>query len=343
MSLTGPPPFAAFSLAHSTPEAMPTNYRWPMPACSHPNRGLIAVRRRRQQRHEQDLASLRKKLCANCWRKTAHLLNTVPCKSADARLFAPDWIRSRNRLLIRPSWRATRTRGPARCKHMAVHRAGYTLVEMLVGIAILAILAALVLAALTPMRHAANRAGSLSTLRQLGAAAAGYRAEHAGRLPPRLADTSPAKSFIGYFRDAGYVGASANFLSPAAPRRKAGDTGVTGGVNRPWRLSPTDQSSYALNYALSRHVNGGPGTHANAFGPLLQHGTSPELSGRLIPMFVDCTWPGFSATTAEWDQGRIPFGRYGDSLTVLFLSGSASVVREDKIRELIWNKSSLKK
>jgi prepilin-type N-terminal cleavage/methylation domain-containing protein len=221
---------------------------------------------------------------------------------------------------------------------------GFTLLEILAVIAILAILISLVLVAIGPMRHAANRAGSLSTLRQLGAAAAAYRVENHGRLPPRGADTIPNfKSFLIYFREGGYVDESAIFVNPAAPRRKPGDIAAMGSVNRPWFFSPNDQSSYGLNYALSRHVSGGPGTHANTFAELLQHGASTELPGDLIPMFVDCAWPGFSATSSEWEQGRIPFGRYGGSLTVLFLNGSAAVVKEEKIRDLIWDRPALKR
>lgn len=223
---------------------------------------------------------------------------------------------------------------------LATNHKGFTLLEVLVSVTIIAILAVVVLVSLRPMLHAANRAGSLGTLRQVGAAASAYRAENHGRLPPRGADTAPFKTFIRYFRDAGYTAEKTVYLSPAARNRPPKSKDIMGSVNRPWFFSATDQSSYGLNYALSRHINGGPGTHPGAFGVLMQSDTLPSAS---IPMFVDCVWPGFGATSSEWDAGRIPFGRYGDKLTVFFLNGSAASVGEDRIRDLIWTKADLTK
>lgn len=79
---------------------------------------------------------------------------------------------------------------------------GFSLVELLVAVTILGILAALLLAALPAIRAAAQRAGCLSNLRQIGAAGAAYSADHnMAPVPPNfwhilstqgyLAETSP--------------------------------------------------------------------------------------------------------------------------------------------------------
>jgi prepilin-type N-terminal cleavage/methylation domain-containing protein len=66
------------------------------------------------------------------------------------------------------------------------HRSGgaFTLVELLVVIAVIAILAALVLPALARSKGAARRAICLNNKRQLGLAWVLYAHEHNGRLVP---------------------------------------------------------------------------------------------------------------------------------------------------------------
>lgn len=62
-------------------------------------------------------------------------------------------------------------------------RTGFTLVELLVVMGILAILAALLLPALASAQHAARKAVCLSNLRQLGIALHAYALEYDGRIP----------------------------------------------------------------------------------------------------------------------------------------------------------------
>lgn len=66
---------------------------------------------------------------------------------------------------------------------MTARRPGYSLIEFLVAVAVLAVLAGLTLAAVQRVRESAKRAECQNRLRQAGLAVFGYEAA-AGRLPP---------------------------------------------------------------------------------------------------------------------------------------------------------------
>ncbi len=71
-------------------------------------------------------------------------------------------------------------------------RQAFSLVELLVVVAIVALLAALLLPALSRARDRSRRAVCASNLRQLGLALASYAQDHDGRLPHGPTTTSPA-------------------------------------------------------------------------------------------------------------------------------------------------------
>lgn len=61
---------------------------------------------------------------------------------------------------------------------------GFTLVELLVVIGIIALLISILLPALSRAREAANRAVCMSNMRQVGSAAQNFAVEHRGHMPP---------------------------------------------------------------------------------------------------------------------------------------------------------------
>src|SRR6187399_536737 len=79
-------------------------------------------------------------------------------------------------------------------------RSGFTLVELLVVIGIIAVLIAILLPTLNRAREAANKTACLSNLRQLGQAAIIYCNENKGRFPLEARNVLGNWVAVGQFR-----------------------------------------------------------------------------------------------------------------------------------------------
>jgi prepilin-type N-terminal cleavage/methylation domain-containing protein/prepilin-type processing-associated H-X9-DG protein len=82
-------------------------------------------------------------------------------------------------------------------KRVSLLRSGraFTMIELLVVMAILAVLAALVVPGFTSMIERGNRTKSSGNLRQIGAAMMSYSGDHGGYLPPAQGQLSDGSSF----------------------------------------------------------------------------------------------------------------------------------------------------
>lgn len=74
------------------------------------------------------------------------------------------------------------------------HRNGFTLIELMVVVAVIGILASLLLPTLAQTRLRGQSAQAVNNLRQLGLAWLLYADDHSGRLPPNRAGTEAGKS-----------------------------------------------------------------------------------------------------------------------------------------------------
>ena len=86
---------------------------------------------------------------------------------------------------------------------MKSRRHGYTLVELLVVVGIMAVLISILLPALTKARESAVRVNCLSNLRQVGISIALYAQENKGFVPAERIDNDYAFNFTYYLNAAG--------------------------------------------------------------------------------------------------------------------------------------------
>lgn len=190
-------------------------------------------------------------------------------------------------------------------------RRGLTLAELMVVIAIIAVLGSLVISAVGSARRSALTAACLSNLRQVGMAAVLYASEHNERYPAarNMGITDPARSPAWFYRLPPYVdmpdtrGRNTVFQSPTYRWRN------------PEIFTNASPKSYKMNDWLGRH------------------GRSPFPSILAIPDAAQVVFFA-NAVAGETGMGQwghlVPSGvdweRHGGRTTVLYLDGSGARV-----------------
>lgn len=132
-------------------------------------------------------------------------------------------------------------------------RRGFTMIELLVAIGILAVLSALLLAAIGPSRDRADRTGCASNLRSIYLALSSYATDHNGYLPSQVIVASNL-DWSGQLVEGGYLSESA-LTCPAdrdgrsidgTPRSYAINSGkwtfLLNGYQSPWPADPYAQA-----------------------------------------------------------------------------------------------------
>ena len=124
-------------------------------------------------------------------------------------------------------------------------RGGFTLVELLVVIGIIALLISILLPALNSARRQAAEVKCASNIRQLGLALLNYATEHKGRLPPNLnrldPSAPPGANNFNYWYDVERIG---KYL----PKAIVESTGSIGG---PIMYCPSSADNVARSYAMN--------------------------------------------------------------------------------------------
>jgi prepilin-type N-terminal cleavage/methylation domain-containing protein/prepilin-type processing-associated H-X9-DG protein len=237
---------------------------------------------------------------------------------------------------------------------------GFTLVELLVVIGIIAVLMALLLPVLGGARRNARAAVCLSNLRQLGAAYQMYLNGNRGK----------SFAYIDFSEEYYWMGQVRAFLGNVDEVRfcpEARDvnnfSSLGGTVVRAWG-PPNDPThpwlgvggSYGMNLWLCRLNGDGTGGGQEAYGksegvgPREKFIALPAREAERIPVFADCTWiggwphdtdpvpPTLSGHTAlVHHMGRFFMGRHGKAINIVYLDGSARRTPLDEMYKIKWN------
>jgi len=209
-------------------------------------------------------------------------------------------------------------------------RSGFTLVELLVVIAVLAVLAALLFPVLQSARHKAWEATCASNLRQLGVAVEMYAQDHDERFPPSyVLGASPYASW----REAVQPYAVSRDLlgCPAWEHRgaKAGE------------LPPELQATYAMNAWLSPPDLTAAG---GAAGGPVGLGSVEQPAGTVmlcdagysnVPVALD--WDHY--LTLGMQEQVLPTERHHDAANFCFVDGHVKKLPESATRapEYLWD------
>ena len=166
---------------------------------------------------------------------------------------------------------------------MKMRKSGFTLVEMLVVIAIIGILAAVVLPAISGAKLAANASKSVNNCREIGKAMMMYVNDNKWYLPKAPEDDS---TWTAGWMNIGGAGADgkidsnrplSDYLGSVIMFESPGDKGATGGACG--AASPTAYAQYGTSYAWSKSdvgaVMGVEGKKVTI--PLLKAGSAKKI------------------------------------------------------------------
>lgn len=202
--------------------------------------------------------------------------------------------------------------------------AAFTIIELLVVVAIIGVLAVVAFANIGNMRLYSQRTASLSNMRQIGVAFFTYAGENEMRLPRRVTDTNSTgkwprllADYLGDVRVYATVGSSDNFIARNAdPLSDAVN-------NTSYIMNGYNDLGAFTNDAVEVRVN-----HLDRPGQVILLGTPRSGSTH------------FYMDLLEGENGNhedvLDLTHYGDGANYLFADGSARFLTTDTYRTEMW-------
>jgi prepilin-type N-terminal cleavage/methylation domain-containing protein/prepilin-type processing-associated H-X9-DG protein len=190
------------------------------------------------------------------------------------------------------------------CGTACERRLGFTLIEVLVVISVIALLAALLLTALAGAKERAQQAGCLSNLRQIGIAGLLYLQESRNAFPvnqPQLPNYDPdapvdwCHALTNYGATVALMVCPSTRVSPATDVQAGGAADLTWVVGGPFEFPyvPAMYGSYGQNGWMTDFITGAPSAlGGDAFGAprypaFLFKGLSALQKPATTPLFFD--------------------------------------------------------
>lgn len=195
---------------------------------------------------------------------------------------------------------------------------GFTLLELLVAISIVAILAGLVVAMLPAAKLSARRAASLSNLRQLGIGLVGFANDYDNRLPGRVASSDKWPRLL-----LPYVGNDTRVYGEPDDLKCFLRTGA----------SPLDNDKNQTSYILNGFNDAGAFTNETVQVNLL----SLQKPTETILMACQSGTGNFYMDFMEGNQNTVlNLTAYGNGSNYLFADGSARFLTKNEYSDTLW-------
>ena len=245
--------------------------------------------------------------------------------------------------------------------HRMSERKGFTLVELLVVVAILTLLLAMLTPTLDRARRLTRGAVCLSNLRQIGVGHHSYASASRGAWIPTISRSKQwwTTSVMPYMSDRRLLfcpEATRQVIQPQLGTLYIGGrhTGWFDGYQYP--SYPLDQGSYGQNMWLNNFDNAWDPYWGNWGFPKDQHfgGTSSSIpKPHRVPIVGECQWVGGYPYTQDlpWDSewngvmyaghqlNRFAFNRHDRQAGLVFVDGRAAKTHLPDMWKLIWNRT----